>query len=364
MILIVSYPGDEHTDRVQALLTEAGREVVRIDLADFPSQREVDFGWIPPARPRWRIRHEGRWVDLADTRAVWWRRVTDFAVDPTLGQGEGSTFAHSETSQAIHGVLDSLTCPWMNPRAADTAAHHKPYQWTVAQQLGLRLPRTLVTSNPQAAREFIDSVRPARVVFKAFLAAVHQWRETRLVEQEDLDRLDLVRYAPVIFQEYVPGVDLRITMVGDAIYAAEIDARDTAYEVDMRMVVGEARVSAVTLPAGLQSRLRALQRRLGLVYGAIDMRRTEAGDYAFLEVNPAGQWLFVEERCGLSIARAVADFLVHAADAGAVSHAGRPTAQGRVASIVRPGNYRVQTHAQTHNHTDTHTHALIPTHPG
>ncbi len=314
MILIVSYPGDEHTDRVQALLAQAGREVVRIDLAEFPSQREVDFAWDGQAAPRWRITHEGRWIDLAATRAVWWRRVTDFAVDPALGRGEGSAFAHSETAQALGGMLDSLPCPWMNPHAADAAAHHKPYQWTLAQQLGLKLPRTRVTTNAQAARDFIDSVRPARVVFKAFLAAVHRWRETRLVEQEDLDRLDLVRYAPVIFQEYVPGVDLRITLVGDEIHAAEIDVRHTSYEVDMRMVVGEGRLRAVTLPPGLRATLRALQQRLGLVYGAVDMRRTEEGDYVFLEVNPAGQWLFVEERCGLPISQSVADFLARASD--------------------------------------------------
>lgn len=313
MILVVSYPGEEHTDRVQALLAQAGHEVVRIDLSDFPTRREIEFRWNPGGRPHWRIGHEGGQVDLADVRVAWWRRVIDFTVDPALGHGEGSSFAHSETSQAIHGMLDSLDCAWMNPPAADAAAHHKPFQWTVAQQLGLKLPRTLVTTRAEAARAFIESVRPGRVVFKAFLAAARRWRETRWVGPEDIERLALVRYAPVIFQEYVPGVDLRITMVGDDIHAAEIDARHTSYEVDMRMVVGEARLRAVTLPAPLEERLRALQRRLGLVYGAIDMRRTAEGEHVFLEVNPAGQWLFVEERCGLPISQAVADYLVRAA---------------------------------------------------
>lgn len=315
MILVVSYPGEEHTAKVVAQLAATGREVVQIDLADFPSRRAVEFGWSGAGAPSFRMAHEGRLVDLADARAVWWRRVTDFVIDPALSrQGEHGAFAHSETSQAMYGMLDSLGCPWMNPREADAAAHHKPYQWTVAQAVGLRLPPTLVTTDPVAARTFIDAMRPAKVVFKAFLASIREWRETRLVEQEDLDRLELVRFAPVIFQAYVPGVDLRITMVGDDIHAAEIDARNTSYEVDMRMVVGEAKLRAVTLPAGLQDRLRQLQRRLGLVYGAIDMRRTEEGEYLFLEVNPAGQWLFVEERCGLPITQAVADYLCRVGD--------------------------------------------------
>jgi len=135
------------------------------------------------------------------------------------------------------------------------------------------------------------------------------WRETRLVEASDIKQLELVKYAPVIFQEYIDGVDLRITVIGDAFFAAEIDARQTRYPVDMRMVVGEALVQPVTLSPDLQARLLALQRRLNLAYGAIDMRRTPAGDYYFLEVNPAGQWAFVEERTQLPITKAMADLL-------------------------------------------------------
>jgi glutathione synthase/RimK-type ligase-like ATP-grasp enzyme len=344
VILVISYPGEAHTDRVTALLTQAGHEVVRLDLSDFPARREIDFEWTAAGHPRWGVAHEGGWVDLADARAVWWRRVIDFQVDPALRHGEGSSFAYSETSQALHGMLDALDCPWMNPRNADAAAHHKPYQWVVAQRLGLQIPRTRVTTRPQAAREFIEALRPGRVVFKAFLAAAQAWRETRWVEPQDLERIDLVRYAPVIFQEYVPGVDLRITLVGDEIYAAEIDARHTAYEVDMRMVVGEAPMRPVSLPAALASRLRALQHQLGLVYGAVDMRRTDTGDYVFLEVNPAGQWLFVEERCGLPISQAVADYLARArpatpptASQAAPARAPNPRSRGHARSKAHPG---------------------------
>ena len=309
MILVVSYPGEEHTALVVDHLKRAGRKVVQIDLADFPAQRAFEATWNSVDKPAFYIEYEGRRVNLASAKAVWWRRVANFSIDPAIRVGEPSAFAQSETSQAIYGMLDSLNCPWMNPREADAAAHHKPFQWTIAHELGLALPRTLVTTDARAAREFVDSVRPAKVVFKAFLAAIQEWRETRLVEQEDLDRLDLVRYAPVIFQEYIPGVDLRITMIGDEIFAAEIDVRHTSYEVDMRMVVGEGIVKAITLPIDIQAKLRNLQRRLKLVYGAIDMRRTEAGEYVFLEVNPAGQWLFIEQRTGLPIAKALADYL-------------------------------------------------------
>jgi glutathione synthase/RimK-type ligase-like ATP-grasp enzyme len=315
VILVISHADDEHTGLVVDHLRQAGREVVQIDLADFPARRRIELTWSDVQGPQFLVEHEGHRVDLAQAKAVWWRRVAGFAVDPSIKFGERAAFAESETSQAVHGMLDSLSCPWMNPRSADTTAHQKPYQWTIARQVGLSLPRTLVTTDAQAARAFVDALRPGKVVFKAFLAAIQEWRETRLVEQADLDRLELLRYAPVIFQEYVPGVDLRITMIGDAIFAAEIDVRNTSYEFDMRMVIGEGIVRSVELPQELQTKLRRLQRRLGLVYGAIDMRCTAQGEYVFLEVNPAGQWLFVEQRTGLPIAKALADHLCAMASA-------------------------------------------------
>jgi glutathione synthase/RimK-type ligase-like ATP-grasp enzyme len=215
-------------------------------------------------------------------------------------------------------MLDALPCTWVNARAADEASHHKPYQWAVARDVGLSVPRTLVTNRPEEARRFIDAVGVGRTVFKAFLASLEAWRETRLVKRQDLDRLDSVRYAPVIFQEYVEGVDLRITVVGDQLFAAEIDARNTSYPVDMRMVVGEAGVKPVVLPPAVTVALLTLQRRLGLAYGAIDMRRTPSAEHVFLEVNPAGQWLFIENRTGLPISQAMADHLARLDDAPTV----------------------------------------------
>jgi glutathione synthase/RimK-type ligase-like ATP-grasp enzyme len=75
------------------------------------------------------------------------------------------------------------------------------------------------------------------------------------------------------------------------------------------MEMDHARFEPVELPAGVLDRLQRLMAELGLVYGAIDMRRTPDGRYVFLEVNPAGQWLFVEERTGQAITEAVAEYL-------------------------------------------------------
>ena len=131
------------------------------------------------------------------------------------------------------------------------------------------------------------------------------------MRQDELSLLDHVRYAPVIFQEYVEALyDLRVTVVGDEVFAAAIHSQETAYAVDFRMDIESAEIEPVSLPVEVEERVRALLTRLGLVYGAIDMRRTPDDRYVFLEINPAGQWLFVEEKSGQPIASALAEVLV------------------------------------------------------
>jgi glutathione synthase/RimK-type ligase-like ATP-grasp enzyme len=319
VILVVSFPDEDHAQDVIGRLRQAGRPVRLLDLAEVPARRSLTQAWGDGAARSGRLDGGDGPIDLADVRVVWWRRVRPFELDPSVSAPSARAFANSETTQAVYGILDGLDAHWVNPRAADDTAHHKPWQWSVARDVGLRVPRTLVTNSPQDARAFVDQIGLGRVVFKAFLASLDAWRETRLVLEEDLARIELVRLAPVIFQEYVEGVDLRITIVGDRVFPCAIDARRTRYPYDMRMVVGEADVAPAVLPPDVTDGLLRLMDRLGLRYGAIDMRRTDAGEHLFLEVNPAGQWHFVEHRSGLQVSAAMADEL------------------GRLHDLARPG---------------------------
>ena len=94
-------------------------------------------------------------------------------------------------------------------------------------------------------------------------------------------------------------------------FAAAIHSQATDYQVDFRMSLGQAKVEPVSLPAEIEERLLQLMDRLGLVYGAVDMRRTPTGEHVFLEVNTAGEFLFVEERTGQPIARTLAALLAN-----------------------------------------------------
>ncbi len=338
MIVVISYPEDPHASRVIGLLEEGQHEVLLLTLSDLPGRATLTIDYEDPVAPRLEYRLEGRPIDLGALRSVWWRRpqvpdpssVTDF---------DARMFTTNEWNEALNGLWQLIDAPWMNPPHRDEVAGRKAHQLRVAAEVGLRVPRTLITSDPDRARAFIESHGIGRTIFKTFSATHAVWRETRLVREGELESLDAVRLAPVIFQEFIPAeADLRITVVGNRIFPAAIDARGTDYEVDFRMSLGQARTAAAELPQAIADRLRTLMRRLGLVYGAIDMRRTPDGEYVFLEVNTAGEFLFVEERTEQQISRAIADWLADPADPDGTpvrSAAPRPSAAAR--TPVGPG---------------------------
>lgn len=309
MVVVVSHPGDPHAARVIELLEGDGHHALLLDLSRLPGEGTLTMEHDGAGAPRLTLRDEGAAFDLGAARSVWWRRpqVPDTSV---FSDHDVRVFSANEWQEAVNGLWQLIGAPWMNPPARDEVASRKALQLGVAAEIGLRVPRTVMTSDPDEARAFIAREGVGRTVYKTFSCTHAIWRETRLVGEHELANLDGVRLAPVIFQEYVPAeADLRITAVGDRLFAAAIHAGATDYPVDFRMSLGQARCAPATLPDAVADRLRGLLRRLGLVYGAIDMRLTPGGEHVFLEVNTAGEFLFVEDLTGQPISRAVADWL-------------------------------------------------------
>jgi glutathione synthase/RimK-type ligase-like ATP-grasp enzyme len=309
LIAIVSHPQDPHAQRVLELLARDGAETLVLNLSDLPDRAMLTFDYAVPG-PLLEYRPAGGSpIDLRRLQAAWWRRPQP--VDPaTVTDHDVRLFTANEWHEALGGLWQMVPARWMNHPSRDEVASRKALQLRMAAEAGLRVPRTLITSDPDRARRFVEAHGVGRTIFKTFSCTHALWRETRLVRERDLALLETLRLAPVIFQEYVPAeADLRITIVGPRVFTAAIHSRDTDYPVDFRMSLGQARTEAAELPAAIAERLIAMMDRLGLVYGAVDMRRTPEGDYVFLEVNTAGEFLFVEERTGQPIARAVADWL-------------------------------------------------------
>lgn len=311
VVLVISHPQDGHTKAVMEALVSLGATAHLFDLSDFPRQYRLEARYDGVQTRAYRLRRaNGEAIDLGACGASWWRRPQAFVLHDEIQDATNNTFAYTEATEAFTGLWQALDTFWVNNPAADSNAHRKLFQLRVAQEIGLTIPETLITSDPDLAREFVAQHGIGRTIYKAFSGTREAWRETRLVKEEEVPLMDAVRFAPVIFQRYIEArVDLRVTVVGDDIFPAALYSQQSAYPIDFRMDMAHTRIEAHVLPSAVQERLHALMHRLGIVYGAIDMRMTPEGEYVFLEVNPAGQWLFIEGGSGQPITAALARLL-------------------------------------------------------
>ena len=310
-ILIVSSLSDGHALAVINALSALGSEDVELlDLSAYPSRLTLTLAFDNGKR-RFQLRRPGEGqLDMDAVSAVWWRRPSPFGMPDTLRNPAHRQLALSETDTAFRGLFEAMNGLWINSPARDAAASHKPFQLALAQSLGLEIPQTVMTSDPEEARAFWDAC-DGNVIYKQFIALPNAWSETRRIGTAEMQLDDVaIRLAPVIFQRHVAAVaDLRVTIIGDEVFAASVDLRDLEYDVDVRMNLN-ARHVAHKLPDDIADKLRSLVRSLGVVYGAIDLRLTQDGRYVFLEINPAGQFLYVEQQTGQPITAALATRLV------------------------------------------------------
>jgi hypothetical protein len=321
MLLVVSRAGDSHTGVVLGKLAQMGLPAELLDLSSFPQHASIWLSRGARKAPEHGIEWvDGRRLSLDAIKVIWWRRPQSFQLHDEIRDPGYAAFTLAEVHEAFAGLWPSLDTFWINHPAKDLEAGRKAWQLSLAAELGFEIPDTLITSDPRRARAFIELRGPENTVYKSFSATAVHWRETRVLRSEELGLLDNVRFAPVIFQEYIPAeVDLRITIVGDQLFPAAIYSQQTSYAQDFRMDMFSARMEACTLPHDIEEKLRRLMKRLGLTFGAVDMRRTPEGRHVFLEINPAGQWLFVEDRTGQRITDALCSLMA--------AHANRPPAR-------------------------------------
>jgi glutathione synthase/RimK-type ligase-like ATP-grasp enzyme len=209
--------------------------------------------------------------------------------------------ARLEARMAFLSLIDGLACPVMNRGAASQSNHSKVYQQQLIQRHGFRAPRTLATSEPEAARAFLADC-PAGAIYKS-LSSVRSIVER--VDDAALARLPLLENCPTQLQEFIPGTDVRVHVVAGECFTAEIETD----VVDYRYAVAKgsaARMRSATLPAGVHERCLSLVRALGLLLGGVDFRRTPDGEYVCLEVNPMPAFLWYERVAGLPISDAIA----------------------------------------------------------
>jgi len=321
-ILIVTRELDPHADVMIMLLREMGHQPIRLHPADFPMHTQAHARYDGT---EWHtdVTTRNRTFSLADVRSIWWRRPDPPTPDSTLTADE-QKFASDEAEHALRGMWYGLEheCYWVSFPPAIRKASAKLGQMQQATRLGLQVPRTLITTDPDQVRQFYEDCDQA-VIYKTLynpqpLANVPKGIYTTPLEEEQLALLDTIRTAPGLFQEYIPKqVELRVTVIGDEVFSAELHSQvheRTRY--DWRHYDVETPMQEHHLPDEVAEQCLALTRWYGLNFSTSDLILTPDGRYVFLEMNPNGQWFWVQDNVpSLKMKEAMAACLIRGANA-------------------------------------------------
>ncbi|OGG16907.1 hypothetical protein A3D78_06530 [Candidatus Gottesmanbacteria bacterium RIFCSPHIGHO2_02_FULL_39_14] len=313
-IVILTNSTDSHAHILVPQIQKLNGQVYRIDTDRLQTHFQITFN---PEKGIFSLETPVGKVESGNIFSMWVRRPYDFAFNVRDAK---SKFVRQELMAVIRSIslyLPSETLIVDNPEAVKFASYKIP-QLKIANQLKIRIPDTVITNIPQTANQFIKKYKKNVIIKPLAIGTAEYNNQAFSIFTETIDKiidLDLVKNCPTLFQENIrKKSELRITIIGKKIFTVEFDVQKIPEaKIDWRRA-GEKITTiphkVVTLPDKLEKKLLALKNYYGLKFAAIDMARTQDDGYVFFELNPAGQFLWLEEVTGLPLAREMAKFLL------------------------------------------------------
>lgn len=299
----------------EVMCEELGRQGLPTFLLDQRDVGEVEIELSVGAEVGGRLRVRGREVDLRSVTAAYVRPCDSRLLPAVSRAGPGSPlWLHATSLADALSTWCELTDALVVNRFSSMGSNgSKPYQLDLIRRQGFSVPDTLVTTDADAVRAFRE--RHGEVIYKS-VSSVRSI--VARLGPEQLARLEDVASCPTQFQQYVPGTDHRVHVVGREIFPCEIACAATDYRYP-----GDESVElrACRLPAEVEERCFRLAASMNLPVAGIDLRRTPDGEWFCLEVNPSPAYSYYQAHAGLPISEAVARLLASAGRGGGADSA-------------------------------------------
>jgi RimK-like ATP-grasp domain len=303
MILLWGLPGDSPLAKVRAALGRRGAAVAFIDQrAVLETEIELTVGGTVQGV----VRTPGRVISLDQVTAAYVRPYSSAQLPAIERAGMFSAaWRHAlSIDDALMSWADLAPADIVNRPAAMASNSAKPYQALFIETAGFDVPATLVTTDPDAVREFW--AEQTEVIYKS-LSGVRS--VVAKLEARHDQRLEHVRWCPTQFQQYIQGPDYRVHVIGDEVFTCEICSPAIDYRYASQQGLG-VEIRPYQLPRDVSDRCQTLSRSLGLNVTGIDLRRNPEGRWYCFEVNPSPAFTYYQAASNQPIDEAIADFLV------------------------------------------------------
>jgi hypothetical protein len=300
MLLIITNSLDATADYLVSVLDRHGVGFLRFDTDSCISRSKFSYEDGQPL-----LRFADKLYRPDDLTNVWYRRPERLKQEGIDESPEGKLVL-DEWAEALEGFFAHIPlASWMNHPSCNVAASHKIEQLTRAPSLGFLVPDTLVTQDAEALRRFYAR-HNGQVIVKPMSGGRVERPEgqtdtliyTNQVVPDQLENLDDLPSCPTLFQQSIEKTcDVRITVVGQDVHAVELTAKelDGSQRCDIRRNnMNDVTYRIVTLPSDVVTSVKRLMAHYNLRYAAIDMAIGTDGRWYFFEVNPNGQWAWMD----------------------------------------------------------------------
>ena len=287
IVLIVTNKSDITADLVVLEFQRRGTPYARFNTEDFPQR--VQLSWVLGTRGvDGYICLPHSEVSLREVISVWYRRPIAPDIAESVQAPFLKAFAHRESQEALSGLWRTMDCFWMSCPDAINSASYKPRQLKLANALGFKVPKTLISNSPEVVERF--QIECGQVIAKPLFSGDIQCEDERrvvfttLVTHNDISARENIRLAPTIFQEYVrKELELRVTVIGEKVLAASINSQEVTEALhDWRRASPDSLCfRPYELPTSVSDKCVQLVATLGLTFGTIDMVKTPDGNYVY-----------------------------------------------------------------------------------
>ncbi len=254
--------------------------------------------------------------DLKDFTSVYFRRPEISTTFPyTLTSGEVQ-FVRSELFYTLEGIYKILNNSyWISPVYAIREAENKIYQLQIAKSIGLEIPDSIITNSFSHALDFYEQNNSNCIVKPIKSGFIESEDKPKIVFtniiKEKPSSQKQIESLPNFFQSHVKKYyDVRVTMVGEKAFATLIHSQnDEETTIDWRRGEQSLEHTKFDLPKDILDKCITLLKTLNLRFGAIDFILDKNNELIFLEINPNGQWAWIEKQTGYEISKEIVNLL-------------------------------------------------------
>ena len=311
MLLVVTNKSDLACDFLILRLKQRRIAFARLNTEDYGNRYEFDLS-VSKHGPTISVNFaDGTHIANSNIRAVYFRQPLLPTLHPEVApQDRGfATREIREQFRSLWRLIDEHK--WLNHPRHLWLASNKVEQLSLAVRVGFNIPDTLVTRSLPQIRNFFDS-HDGRVICKAVKNGFVNHHNgatvalTQRINEEFFSRAQEYASIPSIYQtEIRKKYDIRVIVVGDKVFATAIHSQDyPETEVDWRawdLCDFSLRHEPIELPNEIAARCQSITTDYNLAYSAIDLILGQDGAHYFLEMNPNGQWAWIEHKTGYPI---------------------------------------------------------------